>query len=217
MKLTPFQEKVKSLDKTLSSDNKKLVQWVIDNARPNIAVRLNNLVTVCFCCGNAMVYAGHDRFVKCVECGKTVKIIESKDWLASKRMAFRDFASLEVVDGIQLIRTYKAVLRYNAINRLMDCSACEICRHWITSDGRYAVTSCLNRCFIERLVLSPTKMKLCKGSTEVEDHLANAAFVLPDIALIPELSQKIGKKLRELPVNALATILNTLEPDYSII
>ena len=86
MRLTPLQENMKRLDRTLPSENKKVAQWVIDNARPHIAIRQNNMVTVCFCCGNAMMYAGSTRYAKCLECGCTVEIIEEQDWLESKRM-----------------------------------------------------------------------------------------------------------------------------------
>ena len=60
-------------------------------------------------------------------------------------------------------------------------------------------------------------MKLRKRSTEIEDHLANKASVIPDMTLLPELSQKLGSTERLMPGNALATIRNILEPDYSII
>ena len=112
MRLTPLQENVKRLDRALSSESKKVTQWVIDNARPQIAIRRNDTVTVCFCCGNSMMYAGSARYATCLECGSTVEIVEEQDWLESKRMVSRHFATLEVVEGIQLIRSYEVVLRY---------------------------------------------------------------------------------------------------------
>ena len=60
-------------------------------------------------------------------------------------------------------------------------------------------------------------MKLRRGNTEIEDYLANRAIVLPDTKLLPELSQKIHSKDKLIPGNALATIRNLLEPDYSTI
>lgn len=215
MGLTPLQQTVTRLDKSLSSKGIEIGRWVVDNARPHMAVRHSNGVTVCFSCGNAMVYAGKDRFAKCCECGNIVEIIEEKDWLASKRMLARHFASLEVAEGIQVIRTYEVVFRYNALNRLKDYSVREICRHWITSDGRWAVTSL--RHFIGGLMPWCHMMKLRKSSTEIEDHLANIASVIPEMTVIPELSMKIGNPNRLMPGNVLSTIRNILEPDYSII
>ena len=215
MKMTPLQETVRRLDRTLAQKEKEVAAWVIDNARPNIAIRQNNLVTVCFCCGNTMVYAGKDRYVKCVDCGRTVEIIEEQDWLESKRMMSRYFASLEVVDGIQLMRTYEVILRYSAINRLKDASAREVCRHWITSDGRCAVTSL--RKFTGFLIPKATSMKLRKGLTETEDHIANHAVILPGVKLLPELKMKLATVERLMPGNALTNIRNLLEPDYSTI
>lgn len=215
MKLTPLQENVKRLDRTLASESKEVAQWVIDNARPHIAVRQNNTVTVCFCCGNAMMYAGISRYAKCLECGCTVEIVEEQDWLEAKRMVSRHFATLEVVDGIQLMRTYEVVLRYSALNRLKDTIAREVCRHWIAPDGRCEVTSI--RRYTGFLLPTFKPMKLRRGNTEIEDYLANRAIVLPDTKLLPELSQKIHSKDKLIPGNALATIRNLLEPDYSTI
>ena len=215
MKPTPLQQTVIRLDKSLSPKGTEIGRWAVDNARPDIAVRQRNGVTVCFSCGNAMVYAGKDRFARCCGCGHIVEIIEDNDWLASKRMMLRYFASLEVAEGMQVMRTYEVVFRYNAINRLKDYSVREICRHWITSDGRWSVTSL--RHFIGGLLPYSKKMKLRKRSTEIEDHLANKASVIPDMTLLPELSQKLGSTERLMPGNALATIRNILEPDYSII
>lgn len=215
MKMTPLQETVRRLDRTLAQKEKEVAVWVIDNARPHIAIRQNNMVTVCFCCGNTMVYAGKDRYVKCVDCGRTVEIIEEQDWLESKRMMSRYFASLEVVDGIQLMRTYEVILRYSAINRLKDASVREVCRHWITSDGRCVVTSL--RKFTGFLIPKATSMKLRKGFTETEDHIANHAVILPGIKILPELKMKLTTVERLMPGNALTNIRNLLEPDYSII
>lgn len=215
MKLTPLQETVKRLDRTLVPKEKEIARWVIDNARPHIAIRQNNLVTVCFCCGNSMVYAGKDRYVKCVECGRTVEIIEEQDWLASKRMMSRYFASLEVVDGIQLMRSFEVILRYSAINRLKDASVREVCRHWITDDGRCAVTSL--RKFTGLLMPKPKSMKLRPGSTDTEDHIANHAVILPGVKLLPELMTRLATVERLMPGNALSNIRKLLEPEYSII
>lgn len=215
MKLTPLQQTVTRLDKSLPSKGVEIGRWVVDNARPHIAVRHSNGVTVCFSCGNAMVYAGKDRFARCCECGCTVEIIEDNDWLASKRMMACYFASLEVVEGIQVMRTYEVVFRYNAINRLKDYSVREVCRHWITSDGRWAVTSL--RRFIGGLFPYSKKMKLRKGSTEIEDHLANKAVLIPDMMLLSVLALKLGNTDILMPGNALSIIRNILESDYSII
>lgn len=215
MKMTPLQETVKRLDRDLARKDPEIARWVIDNARPHIAIRQNNLVTVCFCCGNTMVYDGKERYVKCVECGRTVEIIEEQDWLESKRMMSRYFASLEVVDGIQLMRTYEVILRYSAINRMKDALAREVCRHWITSDGRCVVTSL--RKFTGFLMPKTKSMKLRKYLTETEDHIANHAAILPGVKLLPELKMKLATVERLMPGNALSKIRNLLEPDYSII
>lgn len=213
MKLTPLQEKVKYLDKTLPSENNKIAQWVIDNARPQIAIRLNNLVTVCFCCGNTMVYAGNERYVKCCDCNRTVEIVEEQ--LASKRMASRYFASLEVVDGIQLMRTYEVILCYTAINRLKNACVREVCRHWMTSDGWCEVTSL--RRHTGFLLPKTMVMKLRRGSTDIEDHIANHAYIMPDMKLLPDLIIKLANTDKLIPGNALATIRNLLEHDYSTV
>ena len=215
MKLTPLQQTVIRLNKTLPSNDTEIVRWAVDKTRPRIATRHRNGVTVCFSCGNTMVYTGKDRFARCCECGHTVEIIEDDDWLATKRMICYYFASLEVVEGLQVMRTYEVIFRYNAINRLKDYLVREICRHWITADGRWAVTSL--RRFIGRLMPCSKKMKLRKGDTEIEDYLANNAIVIDNGNLLPELSMALGSKRKLIKGNALTIIRNTLEPDYSII
>ncbi len=215
MKLTPLQENVKRLDRTLTSQNKEVAQWVIDNARPHIAIRQNNMVTVCICCGNAMMYTGSSRYAKCLECGHTVEIIEEQDWLESKRMISRHFATLEVVDGIQLMRTYEVILRYSAINRLKDAQVREVCRHWITSDGRCEVTSF--RRHTGFLLPKSMSMKLRKGNTDIEDHIANHAYVMPDMKLLADLKNRLVNTDKLVPGNALSIIRNLLEHDYSTI
>lgn len=160
------------------------------------------------CCGNCMVYSGNERFVKCCECGRTVEIIEEEAWLSSKRSVQKYFATIDVVDGIQLMRTYDVVLRYSAINRLKDVTINELCRHWITSDGRCEVTS--KRRFMGTFITLFKSMKLRLKSTDVEDYLANHAVVLPEIRLLPELSHKLVSSDRLVPGTALATIRNLL-------
>lgn len=213
MTLTPLQTTVSRLDKSLPSKDKDVCRLVIDKARPYMAIRQSNKVTVCICCGNSMVYSGNERFVKCCECGRTVEIIEEEAWLSSKRSVQKYFATIDVVDGIQLMRTYDVVLRYSAINRLKDVAVNELCRHWITSDGRCEVTS--KRRFMGTFITLFKSMKLRLKSTDVEDYLANHAVMLPEIRLLPELSLKLVSSDRLVPGNALATIRNLLEPDYS--
>ena len=142
-------------------------------------------------------------------------IVEEMDWFESKRMLSRHFASLEVVDGIQLMRTFEVILRYTAINRLKDARVREICRHWITADGRCEVTSL--RRFTGYILPKSMAMKLRKDLTETDDHIANHALVLPDMKLLPELSEKLVSKDNMIHGNAFATIRNYLEPDYSTI
>ena len=173
-----------------------------------MAIRQSNKVTVCMCCGNSTVYSGNERFVKCCECGRTVEIIEEEAWLSSKRSVQKYFATVDVVEGIQLMRTYDVVLRYSAINRLKDVSVHELCRHWITSDGRCEVTS--KRRFLGTFITLFKSMKLRLKSTDVEDYLANQTVVLPEIRLLPELALKLVSSDRLIPGNALATIRNLL-------
>ena len=215
MGLTPLQEKVKCIDRSLPSRTKEVENWVIDHARPQIALRQNNLVTVCMCCGNTMVHSGSDRYVKCVECGRTVEIVEEQKWLAAKRMASRYFAFLEAINDIQVMRTFEVVLQYSAINRLKNSFVREVCRHWITDDGRCVVTS--PRRFTASFFPATRRMKLRTGSTETEDHMANHAYILPGFTLIPKLLMKLATTDVLIPGNALTNIRNLLEQDYSTV
>lgn len=213
MKLPPFQKTVLHLNKSLPTKEEDIGRWLIDHGRPHFAVRHNDLVTVCFCCGNTIVHYSNDRYVRCENCGRAVEIIEEQDWLASKRMISRYFATLYVIEGIQLMRTFNVTLSYSTINRLKSASVLEICCHRITPDGRCAVTS--RRRFTSILMPKGKAMKLRKDSTDAEDLTANHAYIRPYMKLLPELAMKLALTNKIMLGNALSTIRNLLEPDCS--
>ncbi len=213
MKHTPFQEIVLRINKSLPQKDNEIADLAMNRTRPLLAVRQRNGITVCLFCGNTMVYREKNRYAKCHECEKNVEIIEEDDWLAYKRCVPLYFASLEVIDNIQLMRTYETIFRYSAINQLNDVSVHELCRHWMTSEGYCEVTSLRRFC---GAYLTPFRsMVLRNSSTDNEDYIANHAIVLPDMTLLSELDGKLGMYEKLIQGNILATIKNILKPNNS--
>ncbi len=81
---TPYQKRIVELNKTVRSLPNEVIVWAKEYALHHPAVRRKNNVTVCAMCGNAMVYSGSERNVKCMEYGRHVRIIESETWKAIK-------------------------------------------------------------------------------------------------------------------------------------
>lgn len=214
MKLTLLQQKIIGLDKSLDSKNKEIEQWIITNTRPDIAVRKKNLVTVCLCCGNRMVFSGNEKFVRCCDCGRIVELVEENDWLLCNRTQADYCATLEVIEDLQVMRTYEIVQEYSANNSLKSTFVREICRHWITSDGHCEVTSV--RRFTEIFLPNFNSMRLRKKSTYIEDEYGNNAYILPDIILIPELKSKLDASCIIGRRNMLSKIRRQLEMCHSL-
>ena len=89
---TTYQKRIVKLNKSVEALSENIIEWAKESAITHPAVRRKNNVTVCPMCGNAMVYAGNARKVKCLECERTLQVIEADTW-KSIRDGFRHSVS----------------------------------------------------------------------------------------------------------------------------
>ena len=143
-------------------------------------------------CGNAMVYAGNARNVKCLECERTLKFIEADTWKSIKGTLKGLFSTLGVIDGLQVQRTFEIRFRYFMKDRKREYSIRELCRHWLSPDGSIAITALprLMGQFIDSFPFNG-KIELRGSSQMVYDYIADNAEVYPEYQLIPLLSHSL--------------------------
>ena len=85
---TTYQKRIVKLNKSVEALSENIIEWAKESAITHPAVRRKNNVTVCPMCGNAMVYAGNARKVKCLECERTLQVIEADTWKSIKVMQY---------------------------------------------------------------------------------------------------------------------------------
>ena len=187
---TPYQKRIVELNKTVRPLPEEVIVWAKEYALHHPAVRRKNNVTVCAICGNAMVYSGTERNVKCLECGRHVQIIESETWKAIKGNIKGWFSTLEVIDGIQLQRTFEIRCRYYLDGRDHQYYIRELSRHWLSPQGEFAITA-LPRMMGQFLDCFPLvgKIELRGTSQMVYDYIVDNSELYPDLQLIPPLSE----------------------------
>ena len=137
-----------------------------------------------------MVYSGTERNVKCLECGRYVQIIESETWKAIKGIIKGWFSTLNVIDGIQLQRSFQIRCRYYLDGRDHQHYIRELSRHWLSPQGKLAITA-LPRMMGQFLDCFPLvgKIELRGTSQMVYDYIADNSELYPDLQLIPPLSE----------------------------
>lgn len=189
---TPYQRRIVELNKSVGALSDIIIEWARENAITHPAVRRKNNVTVCSMCGNAMVYAGNSRMVKCMECGRTLRVIETDTWKSIKGTLKGWFSTLGVIDGLQVQRTFEIRCRYLLKGQEHQYFIRELCRHWLSPDGTPAITA-LPRLMGQFMDSFPFNGKIeLRGSSQmVYDYIADNAEVYPDYKLIPLLSESL--------------------------
>lgn len=189
---TPYQKRIVELNKYVGALPENIIGWAKESAITHPAVRRKNNVTVCSMCGNAMVYAGNARKVKCLECGRTLQVIETDTWKSIKGTLKGWFSTLGVIDGLQVQRTFEIRCRYFLKDPNREYSIRELCRHWLSPDGSIAITALprLMGQFIDSLPFN-CKIELRGSSQMVYDYIADNAEVFPNYRMIPLLSDII--------------------------
>lgn len=189
---TTYQKRIVKLNKSVEALSENIIEWAKESAITHSVVRRKNNVTVCPMCGNAMVYAGNARKVKCLECERTLQVIEADTWKSIKGTLKGWFSTLGVIDGLQVQRTFEIRCRYFMKDRKREYSIRELCRHWLSPDGSIAITA-LPRLMGQFMDSFPFNGKIeLRGSSQmVYDYIADNAEVYPEYQLIPLLSHSL--------------------------
>ncbi len=193
---TPYQKKIVKLNEDIPSIPEVIVAWAKENALNHPAVRRRSNITTCSMCGNTMVYAGENRNVVCLECGRKLQVVESETWKSIRGLIKGWFSILTVVDGIQLQRTFEIRCRYFLDKRPHSYFIRELSRHWLSPQGDLAITA-LPRMMGQFLDCFPLvgRIELRGSSQMVYDYIADNATLYPDISLIPSLDSIIDTDL----------------------
>ena len=189
---TPYQKRIVELNNSVGAIPDNIIWWAKESAIVHPAVRRKNKVTVCSMCGNAMVYAGDARKVKCLECGRTLQVIEADTWKSIKGTLKSWFSTLCVIEGLQVQRTFEIRCRYSLRNRKHEYFIRELCRHWLSPEGELAITA-LPRMMGQFMDSFPFngKIELRGTSQMVYDYIADNAEVYPEYQLILLLSDAL--------------------------
>lgn len=189
---TPYQKRIIELNKSVIELPEDIISWAKESAIVHPAVRQKNKVTVCPMCGNAMVYAGDSRKVKCLECGRTLRVIENDTWKSIKGTLKGWFSTLGVIEGLQVQRTFEIRCRYSLRDRKHEYFIRELCRHWLSPEGELTITA-LPRMMGQFMDSFPFngKIELRGTSQMVYDYIADNAEVYPEYQLITLLSDSL--------------------------
>lgn len=187
---TLYQKRIVELNKSVGALPENIIEWAKENAITHPAVRRKNNVTVCSMCGNAMVYAEDSRIVKCMECGRTLRVIETDTWKSIKGTLKGWFSTLGFIDGLQVQRTFEIRCRYYLDSREHQHYIRELSRHWLSPQGELAITA-LPRMMGQFLDCFPFvgKIELRGTSQMVYDYIADNSELYPDIQLISVISE----------------------------
>lgn len=192
---TAYQKQVVSLNDIVKPVTDDVVSWAIENAIEHPAVRRKNNVTTCAMCGNSMVYADSVRHVRCLECGRRVRIIEADTWKSMRGTLKGWFSTISVVDELQLQRTFEIRTKYYINGSPHQHSVRELCRHWVSPSGDLAITA-LPRMMGQFIDCFPFggKIELRGTSQMVYDYIADHSEVYPAIQLIQPLEESLTYK-----------------------
>lgn len=189
---TLYQKRIVELDKTIKPLGDEVIAWAKEYALRHPAVRQKNNATVCSMCGNNMIYSGMERNVRCLECGRHVQIIEEKTWDSIRGTLKNWFSVMEVIDGIQLQRTFEIKCKYNLKSCNHDYTVRELSRHWLSPEGEIAVTAVphiMGQFITDFPVISSIKLR--ESSRMVYDHIADNSVVYPKSKFIDILAKSL--------------------------
>ena len=134
---TQFEKLVKISNEKLADITPRAYDWAIRTQIDHIAFRTSGYKCTCGDCTHRFNYEGKAKSIKCPHCGRVVKIIDTK-----KRIFFPAvyFNTTEVLDNIQVLRTYRLNATYRKGSE-SSYEVIEVCRLWLNSKGQTAVTS----------------------------------------------------------------------------
>lgn len=212
--LPPFIAKVEAINRRVPPLSDRVINWAVDAAKPNVALRDRNGMTVCVKCYNSTPYRGSGKVV-CGNCQHTLDIIDTyKDKRSRLPYEFL-FCVLSVVDNVQLIRT----LRLEGVMRLSNGTETfrivELCRHWISGNGDTAVTALP---VVMGNFIKFGKIVLRETNRILYDYYADIATPYPESELISGLSSPWFDMAAVVPQTSVYTfVCATLENNLALL
>lgn len=179
---TQFERLVKFSNDRLTEISHKAVDWALRTQVSHIVFRTSGGKCTCGDCGRQFHYEGKGKSVKCPNCGISGNVIDTKK-RKSERGAY--FNTTEVIDGMQVVRTYRLSIEYRKGQPLIyDID--EISRLWLNAKGQTAVTAKRRTLgyYLDSFVLD-SKIEL-RGMSEVYLGISDRN-TYPHFSTIPEL------------------------------
>ena len=134
---TKFEKAVAASNERLTAISSKVIVWAVKKVVPHIAFRTSGHKCTCGDCGMKFDYEGKGKSVRCPHCGNRLQV---NDTLQRKMTETTYFSSLEVVDGLQVQRVFLLKVAYRK-GEAMRMNYWEVCRMWLNSEGKLAVTA----------------------------------------------------------------------------
>lgn len=134
---TVFQNIVAAANERLAPLSPKAEIWAKRNAVEHIAFRTTGHKCTCGDCGKTFDYKGGGKYIRCPHCGAKLLV---NDCLTRKMKRSGYFATIEAMDGLQVERVFLMTAYYKK-GEPMSASYDEVCRLWLNTEGKTAVTS----------------------------------------------------------------------------
>lgn len=177
-----YERQVAASNGKLTAIPNKAVSWAVRRLIDHPAFRTSGYKCTCGDCGKTFDYKGKAKYVCCPHCGGRLKVTDTK----KRRLETATYFSvLQVVDGLQVQRTFRLNATYQK-GKPIRTEHDEVFRLWLNAKGKFAVTSRMRTTgyYLDSFSLS-SDIEL-REFTDVHWQLANSD-VYPHYSAIPEL------------------------------
>lgn len=199
-----FEKSVAASNMKLSTICPKVIEWAVRNVVGHFTFRTSGHKCTCGDCGAKFDYQGKNRYICCPHCGAKLKI---NDTLKRTKKESSYFATLETIDHYQVQRVFLLTVN-NYKGKPMQVVYDEVCRIWLNTQGRIALTA--------RQRTSGYYLDTFSWSTGIElrymtdiHWVISDTYVYPKYEVIPELRRNgmKGKLLQCHPMRLFHALL----------
>lgn len=188
-----FEKAVAASNERLTAISHKAEEWAIRNVVKHVAFRTSGHKCTCGDCGGKFEHEGKGKTVRCPRCGHKVEIA---DTLKRKWKEAGYFSTLEAATGLQVQRVFLLTVICHKGNPMeTDCR--EVCRLWVNSQGKVAVTSRTRTLGYYRDSFNWATSIELRNLHDVHWYISDT-FIYPRYSLVPELRRN-GMKKGKLP------------------
>ena len=185
-----FDVLIISLNKKVKPVNQKAIDWTLKKILRHPAFRSKKGMVVCGCCGKPFQFYPKGKQLNCPHCHS---MIEFLDGLKRTYKSATYFSTMEIIKGIQVMRTFHIKVSYRK-GETLESLVREVCRNWINSNGHTTLTG-LRRTMGYYLDSFNWGSKIELRETSNVFHHITDTFVYPRYRLIPELKRNGLKNL----------------------